>query len=207
MKAFTYPGNIYIVTGPSGAGKSTLLRRLIQEDANLQFSVSHTTRQPRKGEVDGVDYHFTDVTTFQNMIAADAFLEWAEVHSNYYGTSKAQITQRLEQGGDVVVDVDVQGGLLIKKALPSACSIFILPPHFQALRDRLEKRGKDSKEVIARRLQNASKEVPIAVEYDFALVNDDLHRCYKQLKHVVTANRLRSFRQKSQLARILDTFS
>jgi len=206
MKAFTYPGNIYIITGASGTGKSTLLRKLIAEEHDLRFSVSHTTRKPRPGERDGHDYHFVDEATFKRMIEDQAFIEWAQVHDHFYGTAEANIVAALEKGIDILVDVDVQGGLRIKETLPSACAIFILPPEFEALRRRLLKRNKDSAEVIEKRLKNASKEVLAASQYDFVVVNDDFEICLSQLKSLIQADRLRPFRSKTVIRRILDTF-
>lgn len=206
MKAYTYPGNIYIITGASGTGKSTLLRKLIKDESNLRFSVSHTTRAPRRGERDGHDYHFVNEETFRTMIGDDAFVEHAQVHGHYYGTAKANLTAALSQGVDILVDVDIQGGLQIKKALPSACAIFILPPTFNALRERLEKRNKDVPEVIEKRLRNAAGEVHAATQYDYVLVNDDFETCFAQLKCLVRADRLRPFRTKTIIGRILDTF-
>ena len=207
MQAYHYPGNIFIVTGPSGAGKSTLLERLIAEDPRLIFSVSHTTRPARQGEVHGKHYHFVDRDTFNTLIDEGAFLEYASVHGHLYGTSKPHLIEQLEQGMDLVLDVDVKGAAQVKMALPSACSIFILPPSFERLQARLVGRGKDSAEVIRTRLTNAAGEVRHALEFDFAVVNDDLETCYNQLKTVVMANRLRPFRQREMLHKILETFS
>jgi len=206
MQPFTYPGNIYIITGPSGTGKSTLLQRLLKEDPKLRFSVSHTTRSPRCGETDGVDYHFVTAPAFRAMIESGCFLEWAEVHGNFYGTSGAHLIERLQAGDDVLVDVDVQGGLAIKKALPSACSIFILPPEYSALEARLVARGKDSREIIQKRLHNAVAEVPFASEYDFVVVNDHFEKCLAQLRAIVSSDRQRPFRQQPTIMTILDTF-
>lgn len=206
MLSFTYPGNLYMVIGPSGAGKSTLLKRLIAQDEHLSFSVSHTTRAPRAGEVHGKDYYFVDRDVFRGMIEEDAFLEWAEVHGNLYGTSKAHITTQLEAGEDVLVDVDVQGALLLKEQLASAVSIFVAPPNAAALRARLEARGKDAADVIERRLLNARGEMQQMNKFDYLVVNDDLERCYRDLSAVVAADRLRSFRRRALASDLLEHF-
>lgn len=206
MHANTYPGNLYMVIGPSGAGKSTLLNRLIAEDSHLSFSVSHTTRAPRAGEVHGKDYYFTDPVAFQGMIEDGAFLEWAEVHGNYYGTSRAHIVDQLTAGEDVLVDVDVQGAVNLKKQLASSVAIFVAPPNAAALRARLEARGKDSAEVIEGRLRNARGEMAQMARFDFLLINDDLERCYAELATIVAADRLRHFRRRALAAELLEHF-
>jgi len=207
MQAGTYPGNVYIMTAPSGTGKTTLYKRLLAEDPRLNFSVSHTTRPPREGETDGKDYHFVSRAAFEELIAADAFLEWAEVHDNLYGTGKAAIEAMLAEDRDVLLDIDVAGARQVRARMPSACSIFILPPSFQALRQRLAGRGTDKPSVIAQRLRNATEEVQHVHGFDYAIVNDDLETCYRELTVVVAANRLRTFRRKAVLARILETFA
>lgn len=206
MLSFTYPGNLYMVIGPSGAGKSTLLKRLIAQDEHLSFSVSHTTRAPRAGEVHGKDYYFVDRDLFRAMIDEDAFLEWAEVHGNLYGTSKAHIMTQLQAGEDVLVDVDVQGALLLKEQLASAVSIFVAPPNAAALRARLEARGKDAADVIERRLHNARGEMQQMTKFDYLVVNDDLERCYRDLTAVVAADRLRGFRRRALASDLLEHF-
>lgn len=207
MRAFHYPGNIYVFTGPSGAGKSTLLKRLVAEDDHLYFSVSHTTRAPRAGEQDGQDYFFVDVQTFHDLVGEHAFFEYAKVHDNYYGTSKQHIIEFLAQDRDVVLDIDVEGARQIKALLPSACTVFILPPSQQTLRERLVNRGKDSDEVIERRLQNAAGEIQHVQDFDFAVVNDDLDDCYDKLRGIITADRCRPWRRQQSLAPILESFN
>ncbi|CAM2066866.1 guanylate kinase [Sulfidibacter corallicola] len=206
MEAYKYSGNIVIVIGPSGAGKSTLLKRLIAEDDRLVFSVSHTTRPPRAGEVDGKHYFFTDRDHFQRMIDEEAFLEWAEVHANCYGTSKAHIEEQLSQGLDVLLDIDVQGALQIKRQLPSAIAIFIAPPSYDELQRRLENRGEDSPEVIQRRLNNARSEMTQMERFDYLIVNDNLERCYTELRSLVAADRFRVYRRQETARLLLEKF-
>lgn len=206
MRAYHYPGNIYVFTGPSGAGKSTLLKRLVCEDERLFFSVSHTTRQPREGEQEGVDYFFIGVDQFEGLIDQQAFFEHACVHGNYYGTSKQHLIDCLAANRDVVLDIDVEGARQIKALLPSACLIFILPPSLDELRHRLQSRGKDSAAVIERRLQNAKSEVVHVAAFDFAVVNDDLERTYTALKALVAADRLRPWRRRDLLKSVLESF-
>ncbi|CAM2008086.1 guanylate kinase [Acanthopleuribacter pedis] len=206
MRSHTYPGNLYMMIGPSGAGKSTLLRRLIDEDPHLSFSVSYTTRAPRHGEVDGKDYFFIDRARFEAMIKEGAFLEWAEVHANCYGTSRAHIVEQLRAGEDVLLDVDVQGAINLKRQMESVVAIFVAPPNVAALRARLEARGKDSAAVIERRLKNARGEMEQMEQFDFLLVNDDLDRCYDELRTIVAADRLRLFRRRGLAAELLDHF-
>jgi guanylate kinase len=206
MRAFHYPGNIYVFTGPSGAGKSTLLKRLVGEDERLLFSVSHTTRGPREGERDGVDYFFIDTDRFHDLVGEHAFFEYAKVHDNYYGTSKQHIIDCLDADRDVVLDIDVEGARQIKELLPSACTIFILPPSSQSLRDRLVSRGKDALDVIERRLDNAAGEIAHVNSFDFAVVNDDLDQCYQELQHIIAADRLRPWRRKETLVPVLESF-
>ena len=207
MKPFTYPGNIYIIAAPSGTGKSTLLTRLVAEDRNLVFSISHTTRQPRSGEVDGKDYFFVTDREFGALVKAGAFLEWAEVHGHKYGTGRANLEQLLIAGTDVVLDVDVVGAASVKKQLPSAVGIFILPPSYGQLRERLINRGKDSAEVIERRLRNAREEIRHCLDFDFILVNGDLEACYRELCLLVSADRLRAYRRRQSIGKIIESFS
>lgn len=206
MQAYTYPGNIYIIAAPSGTGKTTLYRRLLKEDDRLNFSVSHTTRAPRAGEKDGHDYHFVDRPSFEELIDANAFLEWAEVHGRLYGTAKSTMEAMLMDDRDVLLDIDVAGAQQVQAVLPSVCSIFILPPDHASLHQRLTKRGNTQPDDIAQRLTNACAEVRHVLEFDYVLVNDDLDTCYQELKTIIAANRLRTFRRRALVARILETF-
>jgi len=188
-------GNLFIISAPSGAGKSTLINALLKQDADMQLSVSHTTRSPRPGETDGVQYHFTDVSSFKQLIAQDQFIEWAEVFGNYYGTSKAALADKLAQGIDVFLDIDWQGARQIKQQLPFVTSIFILPPSVEALEQRLNQRGQDSAEVIAGRMAKARDEISHANEYDYWVVNDDLELAVQQFSGIIQSQRLKQQKQ------------
>ncbi|WP_127019739.1 guanylate kinase [Rheinheimera mangrovi] len=188
-------GNLFIISAPSGAGKSTLINALLQQHADMQLSVSHTTRSPRPGETNGVQYHFTDVPSFKQLIAEDQFIEWAEVFGNYYGTSKAALADKLAQGIDVFLDIDWQGARQIKQQLPFVTSIFILPPSVDALEQRLNQRGQDSAEVIAGRMAKARDEISHADEYDYWVVNDDLQLALQQFSGIIQTQRLKQQKQ------------
>ena len=199
-------GNLYIISAPSGAGKSTLLSRLVMEDTLISYSVSHTTRKPRDGERHGIEYYFAEHADFEKLIGEEAFLEWAEVHGNYYGTSREPVLEKLEQGKDVVVDIDVAGAAIIRKKLPTAINIFILPPDYLTLRARLEERGKDAADVIERRLDNAAGEIRRVEEYDYVIVNDTLETCYRQLRSIIDATRCRTRINRQTISKVLATF-
>mgnify|MGYP006200301623 FL=1 len=188
-------GNLFIISAPSGAGKSTLINALLKQHADMQLSVSHTTRSPRPGETNGVQYHFTDVPHFKQLIEQDQFIEWAEVFGNYYGTSKAALADKLAQGIDVFLDIDWQGARQIKQQLPFVTSIFILPPSVEALEQRLNQRGQDSAEVIAGRMAKAQDEISHADEYDYWVVNDDLELALQQFSGIIQTQRLKQQKQ------------
>lgn len=183
---------LVIISSPSGAGKTTLSRRLLAEFSDLVFSVSYTTRAPRANETNGVDYVFVDHATFDEMIAKDAFAEWAHVHDNRYGTSREAVERALVLGQDVVFDVDYQGGRALSDKWPDdSLKIFILPPDLKTLEDRLRRRGTDSEEAIQQRLRTAIEELEYQVEYEHLIVNDDLERAYAELRAVYLARRAR----------------
>ena len=186
-----YPGNLFVIAAPSGAGKSSLVKALLAVDARLVVSVSHTTRAPRGQERDGREYRFIDATTFQAMVERDEFCEWARVHGNLYGTSKAEIAARIKGGDDVALEIDWQGALQIKRLFPNASLVFILPPSWEELRQRLYRRGEDGVEVIAGRLANARVEVEQARHFDFVIINGLFEDALYDLKAVVHAQRLR----------------
>ena len=186
-----YPGNLFVVAAPSGAGKSSLVNALLELDSHLVLSVSHTTRAPRGQEQAGREYHFTDDATFRAMIEGDAFLEWAQVHGHLYGTSKAEIEARILGGQDVVLEIDWQGALQIKQLFPNAVLVFILPPSWDELQQRLTRRGEDHAEVIAQRLENARTEVAQARHFDFVIINALFEMALFDLKAIVHSQRLK----------------
>ena len=183
-------GNLYVVAAPSGAGKTTLVRLLLEQEAAVQLSISYTTRAPRVGEVNGREYHFVGATEFQAMIAREEFLEWAEVHGNFYGTSKKWIADQLAADRDVLLEIDWQGAQQVRKLFQQAIGIFILPPSMDELTRRLTGRGTDSAEVISRRLAAAQAEMRHVGEFDYVIINDQLARALDDLRAVVRASRL-----------------
>ncbi|PYF78952.1 MULTISPECIES: guanylate kinase [Marinomonas] len=184
-----HKGNLFILSAPSGAGKSTLYKALLSQDTNVRISISHTTREARKGEEHGREYYFTDVEDFLDMIAEDAFFEHAQVFDNYYGTSKNSVFSMLEQGLDVILEIDWQGARQVRQLYPEAIGVFILPPSLQALEERLRGRGTDSDDVIQRRMSKAINEMSHYDEYDFTIVNDDFDTALSQLQSIFTAMR------------------
>jgi guanylate kinase len=189
----TATGTLFIISSPSGAGKSSLLSALLEHyngDQRIAVSVSHTTRTTRPGEVDGVHYHFVSKEEFQTLIDRNAFFEWAEVFGNYYGTSKELIEQALHAGTDVFLDIDWQGARQIRALYPQAKSIFILPPSLTVLEHRLNSRGQDSQEVIAKRMAQAVSEMSHYDEYDYLIINDHFESALQQLYAIVQANRV-----------------
>lgn len=186
-------GQILIISGPSGSGKSTLLNRLLNEENDLYFSISSTTRAPRQGETDGVNYYFTSEDEFKKGIDADEFLEWACVHGNYYGTSLKPVLKALEEGKIAIFDIDVQGFNIAKsKFAQNITSVFITTASKNELKSRLQNRGTDSAETIEKRLINAVGEMEHILEYDFFLINDDLQNCYENLRGILRSMRLKT---------------
>lgn len=187
----TARGNLFIVSAPSGAGKSSLISALLKDKpADMQVSVSHTTRAPRPGEVDGQHYHFVNVEQFKALIAENAFFEWAEVFGNYYGTSRHVIEHTLTQGIDVFLDIDWQGAEQVKAVMPDAVGVFILPPSKAELERRLTGRGQDSSDVIASRMAQAVSEMSHYKEYDFIIVNDEFDTALADLRAIIRSQRL-----------------
>lgn len=185
------PGNLFCVAAPSGAGKSSLVKALLELDAHLLVSISHTTRAPRGQEQHGREYWFVDEPTFKAMAGRDEFFEWAQVHGNLYGTSRKAIEERLMRGEDVVLEIDWQGALQIKKLFTHAVLIFILPPSYSELQQRLQRRGEDPPEVIAQRMANARVEVAQAKHFDFVILNGLFETALFDLKTVVHSQRLK----------------
>lgn len=183
-------GKLYVVAAPSGAGKTTLVRLLLEREPEVRLSISYTTRNPRPGEVDGREYHFVDVATFRAMMVRGDFLEWAEVHGNFYGTSKVWICEELVAERDVLLEIDWQGAQQVREAFPDAIGVFILPPSMEELTRRLTGRGTDSAEVIERRLAAAQAEMRHVGEFDYVIINDSLERALDDLRAVVRASRL-----------------
>ncbi len=183
-------GVLFIVSAPSGAGKTTLVRGLLERDPQIGLSVSHTTRAARPGEVDGVAYHFVSIDTFNAMRAAGDFIEWAHVHGNFYGTSRRWLEERLGAGHDVLLEIDWQGAQQVRALFPEAVSIFILPPSFEALAQRLTGRGSDAPEVIERRLAAAREEIGHLREFDFVIINNILSQALDEMVTVARAARL-----------------
>jgi guanylate kinase len=190
------PGNLFVVAAPSGAGKSSLVKALLELDSHLAVSVSHTTRAPRGQEQHGREYWFVDEPEFRAMIGRDEFFEWAQVHGNLYGTSRKAIEARLMRGEDVVLEIDWQGALQIKRLFQHAVLIFILPPSWDELRQRLQRRGEDGPEVIATRMSNAREEVAQARHFDFVIINASFEAALFDLKTVVHSQRLKYAAQK-----------
>ncbi|WP_445767044.1 guanylate kinase [Rheinheimera sp.] len=200
-------GNLFIISAPSGAGKSSLIQALLKRHSDMQVSVSHTTRAPRPGEQDGVHYHFISVDEFKALIARDEFFEWAEVFGNYYGTSKSTIRDSLSRGIDVFLDIDWQGARQIKAQEGSAKGIFILPPSLTELEQRLNNRGQDSAEVIAKRMAQAQSEMSHANEYEYLIINDNFDTALTELERIVLAQRngyaSQAARQQALLSQLL----
>ncbi|HEY5715224.1 MAG TPA: guanylate kinase [Psychromonas sp.] len=190
-------GTLYIVSAPSGAGKSSLINALLAEkrEWQVQVSVSHTTRAPRIGEVNGEHYHFVSKEIFQKLIEENAFFEWAEVFGNYYGTSRVTIEQALAQGIDIFLDIDWQGARQVRAMMPQAKGIFILPPSRAELEARLNKRGQDSAEVIAKRMQQARAEMSHFDEYNYLIINDNFDNATQELSAIIKAERNRQEKQ------------
>ena len=186
-----YPGNLFVVAAPSGAGKSSLVKALQELDSQVHSSISHTTRAPRGQEKHGREYFFASESEFDSMVASNAFVEWANVHGRRYGTSKKAIEERISQGNDVILEIDFQGALQIKEVFANAVLIFILPPSWDELRSRLERRGEDSAEVIEMRLKNAATEMAQVSRFDFVIINELFERALFDLKAIVHAQRLK----------------
>ncbi|MDX1916299.1 MAG: guanylate kinase [Methylophilus sp.] len=191
-------GNLFIITAASGAGKTSLVKALLEKDAHIKLSVSHTTRAPRVGEVNGLDYHFVSETQFLAILEKGGFLESAHVHGARYGTSQFSVDEALAAGFDVILEIDWQGAAQVREIYPQSVSIFILPPSIKTLEERLNHRGQDSQEVIAKRVAAARDEMRHLVEFDYVTINDDFESALQDLMAIVRAQRLKTVAQVSR---------
>jgi guanylate kinase len=199
-------GNLIIVSGPSGAGKSALALKALGSLSGLSFSVSFTTRSPRGFERDGIEYHFVDKSRFEKLVESGELLEWAEVYGNYYGTSRQCVDEILRRGDDVLLDVDVQGARSIRQKRPDAITIFILPPSYQVLRERLESRKLDKDYVIEQRLKIACRETGHYRSYDYLIINDDLGKSTDEMRAIILGARCRMKAREQAAERVVATF-
>jgi guanylate kinase len=201
-----HPGNVFVVSAPSGAGKSTLVQRLVRSVPDLMFSISFTTRKPRPGEVDGRDYFYIDDARFDAMVREGGFVEWVEVYGHRYGTGRDWLNGVLASGQDVLLDIETTGALNLRRAIPDARLIFILPPSAAALEERLRSRGKDSDEQIHVRLEYARHEMELYPAYDYLVMNDDLELAYRRFESIVLGARASRERMAPAAQRILEAF-
>jgi guanylate kinase len=199
-------GNLIIVSGPSGAGKSVLASRVLQEMPHLKFSVSYTTRAPRGAEQNGVEYFFVNREEFQVLIQGNDLLEFAEVHGNYYGTSRAFVDGLLRQGEDVLLDIDIQGASIVRQKRPDAVGVFILPPSFQILRDRLMRRSLDDGFVIEQRLKIARREIRHYNDYDYLIINEEINSSTLELQSIILGARCRTAARRERAESVIATF-
>ena len=200
-------GTLFVVSSPSGGGKGTIIRHVLDVVENLSYSVSYTTRAPRSNEVDGREYFFVSRETFDEMVAAGEFLESACVHGNFYGTSKKQIIEETAAAADLILEVDVQGAASVRKLLMDSVSIFILPPSYEVLRQRLIARGTDSPEELEVRLRNAPQELKQYSAFDYVIINDEIERAAGQLASIIYAERARCMRQEGLVRQVIEKFT
>ncbi len=201
-----YQGTLFIISSPSGGGKGTLIKYVLDTVQGIGYSVSWTTRAARPGEINGVNYHFVSIEDFEKMREHGGFLEWAFVHDNYYATVRNVVEREMSEGRDIILEIDVQGAASVRRLIPSAVGVFILPPSFEVLRERLFTRQTESAESIALRLHNARGEVEHYPEFDYVIINDDAARAAAQLASIVYAERARRERQEWIARRVLASF-
>jgi guanylate kinase len=200
-------GILFVVSSPSGGGKGTLIQRVLKQVPNLSYSVSFTTRPPRNGELNGREYFFVTTEMFESMVARGDFLEWAHVHGKLYGTARQQVVREVSEGRDIILEVDVQGAASVRSLMADSVSIFILPPSFQVLKQRLQARGTDSPEELDLRLRNAPLELKDYSAFQYVILNDDLERAANQMTAIVHAERARLSRQEAKVKRVVEAFS
>jgi guanylate kinase len=200
-------GILFVVSSPSGGGKGTLISRVLNTVPDLGYSVSFTTRTPRNGEVEGRDYFFVSPEKFEAMVAANEFLEWARVHGNLYGTSRSQVSSEISAGRDIMLEVDVQGAASVRELIPDSVSVFILPPSYEALRQRLIARGTDTQEGLELRLRHAPEELKQYAAFDYLIVNEQAEHAAFELASIIYAERARAERQEKRVNSILESFS
>lgn len=200
-------GILFVVSSPSGGGKGTLIQRVLKKIPDLSYSISFTTRTPRSGEVNGREYFFVSQEKFEEMAAANEFLEWANVHGKLYGTSSKQVFDEIADGRDIILEVDVQGAASVRALVPDSVSVFILPPSFEILKQRLESRGTDSPEELEVRLRNAPVELKDYSAYQYLILNDDMNQAAEQLAAIVYAERARLVRQEAKVRHVVQAFN
>ena len=198
-----FSGQLYVVSAPSGAGKTSLVKALVDGNDDLAVSVSHTTRAKRPGEINGINYHFVSIAEFNDLKEQGGFFEWAQVFDNFYGTSKQGVIEQLNQGMDVILEIDWQGAAQVKQQMPDAVAIFILPPSTAALRERLTGRGQDDERVIERRMQSARDEISHYGEADYVVLNDRFETALNELQAIITSQRLTQRHQSSRLTSVI----
>lgn len=192
-------GLLLVISGPSGTGKGTVCKRLLEKNKNIFLSVSATTRKPREGEIDGVSYHFYDEDKFRNLIAKNQFIEWAAFCDNYYGTPKAPVVENIENGRDVMLEIEIEGAMKVRAKHPEGVYIFLFPPSLEVLEERLKGRGTETDEVIAKRLARAKEEFKMCTKYNYYVVNDDLEKAVEEIEAIIVAEKARKERNQVNL--------